>query len=148
MRLNSTNKYIEIKITNTKLIWEAITLFNKKTFGGNWHSWLRISSQCSNEFSISITFFATWSSPSLILLNYPLIINRIATYISSIDEVLGRSVSLLIDNRRLDCMVDSRCIKIPNHAFYVDIIISCNVTKNNAHVIASLFQEYVVNSGH
>jgi len=45
-------------------------------------------------------------------------------------------------------MIDSRCIKIPNQDFYVDIIISCDVTKNNAHVIASLFQEYVVNSGH
>jgi len=65
-----------------------------------------------------------------------------------VDEVLGRSVSLLIDNRKLDCMIDSRCIKIPNQDFYVDIIISCDVTKNNAHVIASLFQEYVVNSGH
>jgi hypothetical protein len=155
---------------------EAINLLDKKSFGGNLALKIDIRKAFDTldwDFLLLVLksfgfnqVFCNWIKNILNSAKLSLIINGKVTGFFNVtrgvrqgdplspllfciaEEVLSRSISLLVDNGKLDCITGPRGMSLPSHAFFADdIMIFCKGSKKNALAVASLFLEYAANSG-
>ncbi|GAU50263.1 hypothetical protein TSUD_409090 [Trifolium subterraneum] len=155
---------------------EAINLLDKKSFRGNLALKIDIRKAFDNldwDFLLLVlkTFgfnhvFCNWIKNILNSAKLSLIINGKVTGFFNVtrgvrqgdplspllfciaEEVLSRSISLLVDNGKLDCITGTRGMSLPSHAFFADdLMIFCKGSKKNALAVTSLFHEYAANSG-
>ncbi|XP_019432112.1 PREDICTED: uncharacterized protein LOC109339158 [Lupinus angustifolius] len=126
---------------------EAINLLDHKTFGGN----LAIKLDVKKAFyTIGWRFLMNTLKAfgfANLFINWIEVILNSAKLSISVNDVISRGLSKLLDSRRIST-IDGPRIIAPNHVFYADdILIFCRGIKRELSAIKNLFNDYAGISG-